>query len=286
MRGGGNLMRLNGPTLMTRLGVLVMSTVMLVTFIVPLQAQEAEASSPCPHYAIQDVFGDPNGNWDGDLVRNSDELYNGLNPCIVDTGAFCAGGGNSLCLYPTVTYTTVSSRCAASVNAFPNGDYDGDGISNYVEVQNYADPCKYPCPNPTNADLALNPNGSWDNDNISNAVEVNQGTNPCDGYQYNPCPYYSDYDVRAMPGHDWDGDGISNSEEVRRGYHPCKINIIRNVIQVQRTDRLPHVVTNTVHNVYRAPVPKAVAPVCPAGYPYYHRGNGLCYTTPVGYGWR
>jgi len=284
-------MKNSGPTMTFRLGVLALSTMMLVALLVPVGTTEADASSPCPAFAIQDVFDDPNGNWDGDLVNNSDELYNGLNPCIVDTAAFCNGGGNALCLYPSVTYYhhNYSNPCSVSLNSYPNADYDGDGISNIVEWNNHADPCKRPCPYPTNADLALNPNGSWDNDGISNAIEVNQGTNPCTSTYHNPCPYYSASHISSMPSSDWDGDGYTNAEEHRLGYNPCKRNVVytsTHTTTYTTTNRLPHVNSTTGQPVYAAPKPVAVAPICPTGYPYYHQGNGLCYSAPVGYGWR
>lgn len=278
-------MEITGPTKKLAVGALFLSIMMLASFLVPALTPEASAQrgTPCPSYSIQDVFNDPAGNWDGDQVNNSDELYNGLNPCIVDTNAFCVNGGNALCIYYTFTYTGYPTACQASIDAYPTGDYDGDGIRNIDEVRNGANPCTHPCPNPSSADLALNPNGSWDNDGISNAIEVSQGTNPCNGYTYNPCPYYSLAQVTAMPSLDWDRDGATNADEVRAGLNPCQFNSIQRLphvtVQQQTTNRLPHV--TTVRTVYVAPVPPVQ--VCPTGYPYYHRGNGLCYANPVGH---
>lgn len=269
-----------GPMKLVKLGALVLSTMMLMAFLVPTPTAEASASSesPCPHWSIQAVLDNPNGNWDHDLVNNVNELYNGLDPCTVDTSAFCNSGGNPLCLYPTYVYVSYSSACLSSITAYPTADYDGDGVSNNAEILNGADPCAHPCPNWTSADLALNPNGSWDFDGVSNAIEVNQGTNPCNGYSYsyNPCPYYSLAQVSSMPGYDWDGDGVSNSAEVQRGTSPCSYDAVRYVYQAPQ--RLPHVNTRPV---YVPPTPPA--PVCPYGYPYYHPGNGLCYANPVGH---
>ncbi len=272
-------MKNTGPMKFVKLGALVLSTMMLMAFLVPTPAAEASAFSgpPCPRYSIQDVFDDPNGDWDRDGVKNADELYNGLDPCTVDTSAFCSGGGNPLCWYPTYVYVSYSSACQTSITAYPTADYDGDGVSNNAEILNGANPCAHPCPNWTGTDLALNPNGSWDGDGLSNAIEVNQGTDPCSGHHYNPCPNYSLAHVNSMPGYDWDDDGVSNYAEVQRGTSPCHYNAVHYVHQT--TQRLPHVSTNT-HPVYVPPVPPA--PVCPYGYPYYHRGNGLCYANPVG----
>ncbi len=128
-----------------------------------------------------------------------------------------------------------------------------------------------PWPHPTNADLALNPNGSWDADGISNAIEVWQGTNPCDGYTYNPCPYYSLAQVNGMPTLDWDRDGVGNADEVYRGTNPCQFNSLQ---------PLPHVTAAPRTGYFAPTVP---APLCPHGYPHYHRGNGLCYANPVGH---
>ena len=282
--------KITGPTKRLAIGSLMLSIMMLVSILVPSLTPEASASSPCPSYSIQDVFDDPSGNWDGDQINNSDELYNGLNPCIVDTTAFCSGGGNPLCRYYTYTYVGYATACQASINAYPTADYDGDGISNSDEVRNGANPCQHPCPNPTHADLALNPNGSWDNDGISNAIEVSQGTNPCNGYNYattyvatytpiyNPCPYYSLAEVNSMPNLDWDNDGVSNADEIRRNTSPCQFNAIQRLPHVTQ-QRLPHVTTH-YQTVYVAPQP--VTPVCPRGYPYYHRGTRLCYANPIG----
>lgn len=279
-------MEFNGPTKasarLAALSALVLSLTLLVSVLVPMPAADASAfsGSPCPHYSIQDVFADPSGNWDGDQINNSDELYNGLNPCIVDTSTFCAGGGNPLCTYYTYLYVGHSTACQQSINAYPTGDYDGDGIRNIDEIRQGANPCAHPCPHPTHADLALNPNGSWDNDGISNAVEVSQGTDPCSGVTYNPCPNYTYAQVNALPSLDWDRDGISNANEVRQGTNPCSFNQRTYVTQQPATNRLPHI-SNSQQTVYVAP--KQPITVCPHGYPYYHRGNGLCYANPIGH---
>jgi hypothetical protein len=281
-------MKTNGPTKPFTVKALALSTLVLVSLLVPMlvSTPAAEASAfntgPCPHFAIQDVFADPSGNWDGDQVNNSDELFNGLNPCIVDTNEYCSGGGNPLCIYYTYLYVGPSGPCQQSVNAYPTGDYDRDGIRNADEVRQGANPCAHPCPYPTNADLALDPNGSWDNDGISNAIEVAEGTNPCSGVTYNPCPNYSLAQVNGMAYLDWDHDGIANAAEVRQGTSPCDVNSIQRLPHVTQhsTHRLPHVNT-TSYTVYVAPRPPT--PVCPYGYPYYHAGNGLCYANPVGH---
>jgi len=265
----------------TKVLVFFLITLMFGSVLILGQAPEASASdNPCPNISIRDVFNDPDGNWDGDLVNNSDELFNGLKPCLADTAEFCAGGGNPLCNYP-VLRTGFSNPCIASINAFPNGDFDNDGVSNSVEIRNGANPCTHPCPNPRNVDLALTPNGSWDNDGVSNAVEVNQGTNPCDGFAFNPCPYYSTYQINYMPGYDWDGDGFTNLVEYRNGTNPCVFNsrTIVKVVPAPVVVRLPHV------DVVPTPIPVFVAPqptvICPTGFPYYHPGTNLCYANPV-----
>ena len=265
-------MEITGPTKKFTLGVLLLSVMMLLSFLVPGLSPEASAfsGSPCPSYSIQDVFDDPAGNWDGDQVNNSDELFNGLNPCTIDTTQFCANGGNPLCQYYTYVYVGYPTACQVSITTYPSADYDGDGIPNNDEVRNGADPCQHPCPHPTNADLALNPNGSWDADGISNVIEVWQGTNPCDGYTYNPCPYYSLAQVNGMPTLDWDRDGVGNADEVYRGTNPCQFNSLQ---------RLPHVTAAPRTGYFAPTVP---APLCPHGYPHYHHGNGLCYANPVG----
>jgi hypothetical protein len=279
-------MKTNRPTKLFTVKALALNALVLVSLLVPMlvSAPAGEAStvssSPCPQYSIHDVFADPSGNWDGDQVNNSDELYNGLNPCIVDTTIYCASGGNPLCTYYTYLYIGHSSQCQQSVDAYPTGDYDRDGIPNADEVRQGANPCAHPCPYPTNADLALNPNGSWDSDGISNAIEVSEGTNPCSGITYDPCPNYSLAQVRAMADLDWDHDGIANAIEVRQGTNPCHFNSIQRLPHVtqQSTNRLSHV-NNMPHTVYVAPNPPT--PLCPHGYPYFHQDNGLCYANPV-----
>lgn len=287
------------PTMSKRLGVLTLSVAMMLTFLtLGSLTPEADASGPCPNYSIQDVFDDPNGNWDGDLVNNSDELLNGLNPCHLDTQNFCGSGGNALCNYPTYvyyyghTYGHHTDPCNQAVSSSPNGDYDGDGISNEVERRNGANPCKKPCPNATHADLALDPNGDWDYDSLTNAIEVNQGTNPCGSQYYNPCPSYTYHQINIMPGYDWDGDGISNAEESRLGYNPCKVNIRPS----PTPQRLPHVAyvaptpapvthTHTYTHTHRLPhvvrthVP--APPRCPANYPYLHPSTHKCHANPI-----
>jgi hypothetical protein len=277
---------------------MALTTAMVMSLLITVAAPEASASgNPCPNYSIQDVFDDPNGNWDGDLVRNSDELYNGLNPCLLDTQQFCAGGGNPLCLYPkahTYVYVEYVSPCQRSVNAYPNGDYDGDGIANATEVRNWADPCSKPCPHPTNADLALNPNGDWDGDGFSNAIEVSSHRNPCSSYLANPCPHYTTYQLNAMAHHDWDNDGINNATESVRGTNPCQYNATVTHVPQQRTrltNRLPHVsaTQTTTHThththahqrTYVQPQ-RPSTPACPHGYPYYHPTTRLCYANPI-----
>lgn len=271
-----------GPTTLVKLGTALLSAMMLVTFLIPAATAEAQYyGTPCPHYSIQDVFDDPSGNWDGDQVNNADELYNGMNPCIVDTHKFCSTGGVAICYYPTYSYTYpyagYPTACQLSITTYPTGDYDGDGITNADELRNGANPCALPCPNPTHADLSLNPNGDWDGDGTSNAVEINRGTNPCSSHYYNPCPYYSASDVQYMPNHDWDGDGVINSTETYRGTNPCVYNHpVHHAPTV--VHRLPHVAANTV---IVKPVIVTVRPSCPTNYPYYHTGNGLCYANPV-----
>jgi len=284
LRGGGANMNTTGPSFLAKLGAIALSSIMLMALLVTMAAPEASASGPCPWYGIQDVFDDPDGNWDGDQVLNGDELYNGLNPCIKDTNEYCAGGGNPLCIYYTYVYVPYQTQCQISTSAYPTGDYDGDGISNRLEIANYADPCTKPCPHPTNADLSLNPNGDWDNDRISNALEVSQGTNPCNAHAYNPCPHYTYYQLQRSPLQDWDLDGTNNSTEHQRGTNPCQYNAPVTYYNpapkkhVPTTHRLPHVARTYVPK----PAPKPVViPTCPHGYPYYHAGNGKCYANPV-----
>lgn len=283
-------MTLNGPTrIAAKLGGALLGAFMLLTLVVPAPTADARhhGSTPCPNYSIQDVHNDPNSDWDGDTVSNSDELYNGYNPCIRDTGAFCAAGGNALCRYPNYVVVPVNNACNNAVATNPNGDYDGDGIANATEVRNWANPCSHPCPNPTNADIALNPNGDWDGDRVSNAVEVSRGTGPCVinsatyyTRDYNPCPYWNHAEARAMPNLDWDGDGWTNAYEVANGWSPCTANYTHIQAKPKPAPYVSHVQTKRLPHVNYTP-PKLPAPVCPQNYPYFHKGNGLCYANPV-----
>ena len=258
-------MTANGPTPPARrakrakgtvLGIVALSMAMLFTLLVPGETAEASAySSPCPHYSIQDVFNDPNGNWDGDHVNNSDELYNGLNPCLVDTGTFCGTGGNPLCNYPTYRYIeyvqkdVVNNPCHRSTFLYPHDDYDRDGVTNQNEIWAGTDPCIYNAPP-----------------------------------QVAPCPYYNAHQVTAWPNYDWDGDGVTNLVEWRQGTNPCVSNAVVVYQPVRpRVYRLPHVVNTYTPPPRRVVVqPVTVLPrVCPAGYPYFHPGNGQCYANPV-----
>ena len=236
-------------------------------------------SNPCPRYSIQDVLDDQDGDWDRDRVSNAAEIYvaGGLNPCVYDSTNFCN-------LQPQFCYDYVYSpgyTCASGywswseVNANPWADWDGDGVSNYTEAVNGANPCVRPCPSPTRIDVALNPNADWDGDGVSNATEVRQGTRPCDrsSFVINPCPYWNQYHVRSDPYGDWDRDGHSNHYEVSYGWNPCSTQQVRLPhVTSPPPQRLPHVVV--------APTP-APRPLCPAGYPYYHPGNGKCYANPI-----
>lgn len=236
------------PTTWIKAVIMVMSAAMFITLFVPAEAEaKASAKSPCPHYAIQDVFADRYGDWDHDRMANITELYNGFNPCLNDSARYCATNAwNCTALIAqnpcAVTdyhyygysydgyyyYTPLTSWTWAHINSDPNGDWDKDGVSNHAEAKAGANPCLKPCPNPSKADLALNPNGDWDRDRVSNTTEIAQGTDPCNKYSY-----YS--------------------------------------------QRLPHVDAPYVQIDKPAPGYQ-----CPYGYPYYHPATGLCYANPVG----
>ena len=263
--------------------VLTMSAAMLITLFVPSPADASSNppyhSTPCPSYSIQNVHNDPNTDWDHDRVSNVVELYNGLNPCINDTGVYCATHAYHC---KTVTHYDCSSSYyyGVPISDHPHADWDYDGVSNSVELSYGANPCKHPCPHPRQIDVRLNPYGAWDGDGVSNSVEVGQGTDPCNRYSYNPCPNWKQYQLDFMPHSDWDHDGITNVNDVRLGYSPCSANTVLRLPHVQTAPKLlPHVYTP-------APAPPpAPAPApgykCPAGYPHYHPGNGLCYANPI-----
>lgn len=264
----------------TPLRVVIVAFAMLLGMVViaPSQA-DAHGDSPCPHFSIHDVFADPDGDWDHDRASNAVELYNGLKPCVPDATTFCTNNP-TLCSAPV---NTVVHNCAsgywswAAVNANPNGDWDGDGVSNYHEARNGANPCVKPCPYPRHVDVSLNPNGDWDYDGTSNAVEVWNGTNPCTAYITNPCPHWTAAHVHNHPNGDWDRDGFSNRTELYNGTNPCTANVVI-VVPTHVPDRLPHVGGPTHQPPGVVPAP---TPTCPPGYPYYHPANGKCYANPI-----
>lgn len=262
-----------------RLVIVAFAMLLGMVVIAPSQAEAHHASSPCPRFSIHDVFADPNGDWDHDRASNAVELYNGLQPCVPDASQFC-NANPSLCSAPV---TTIVHNCSNGywswswVNSYPNHDWDGDGISNRVEARNGANPCAPPCPYPRSADISLNPNGDWDYDGVPNAHEIWVGTNPCRAHVTNPCPHWTNTHVHNHPNSDWDGDGFSNLTELYNGTSPCVRNVLV-VVPAPKPDRLPHV----GGPVHQPPVVvPAPTPTCPAGYPYFHPGNGQCYANPV-----
>jgi hypothetical protein len=268
-----------------RLVALTVSALALLAIVAPRNADASAdpATSPCPSYSIQDVFDDPNSDWDRDRVNNKDELYNNLNPCTYDTDTFCGTSGNVLCRYGAYGTTVPTSLCYSSnwawadVYAAPNADWDRDAITNLVEARNGLNPCVHSCKNLTQTDVNLNPDGSWDIDGVSNRTEVNQGTNPCNGYDFNPCPNWSTHHIGYMPNADWDRDGITNTDEIRHGFNPCIADIIFGTLTPAPapTATPAPVATNP------APVlaPTGTSATCPASYPYFHAGT--CYANPV-----
>lgn len=244
--------------------VLLIAAGMLLSILIPSTAQantySTSSGSPCPQWSVDDVLADLNGDWDGDRLSNSDEVFvsNGLNPCVNDSAAFCSTSP-SYCtdvLWSDVEYYLVynpTRTCVSgywtwdAVNTFPHNDWDGDGVTNHTEAINGANPCVAPCPTAYNIDVALNPWGDWDGDGRSNQSEVQNWTNPC---------------VYNTP---------------LRLRHVTTYVVPRTYTQPQQTQRLPHVGAPTT--TYVAPAP-TVSP-CPAGYPYFHKANGQCYANPI-----
>ncbi len=145
-------------------------------------APAADAAGPCPQYSIDQVLADPEGDWDRDRIGNRDEIYKtGSNPCARDSAIHC-NNGSIYCRAPyppTKTQCRIHSIVWPAIQANPNGDWDGDGISNTVEYRSGANPCSAPCPRPLTVDVLLNPNADWDDDGLSNGRELLLGTNPC-----------------------------------------------------------------------------------------------------------
>lgn len=229
--------------------VLCLATVMAITILAPSPAEASSSSrlshNPCPNFHVDDVFADPHGDWDYDHVSNSDELYGGTSPCVRDTNGRLCKHYRKHCDKPSKGYPARGSNYNhKAVTRTSACDRWGGWNWRYV---------------------LADPHGDWDKDGVSNQHEAINNSNPCRANRTNPCPHWNASHMRAMPHHDWDGDGVTNHNEVYRGTNPCVSNAAK---------RLPHV---------DAPAP-APRTQCPAGYPYYHPHNGLCYANPIG-GW-
>ncbi|MDQ8208704.1 CARDB domain-containing protein [Coraliomargarita sp. SDUM461003] len=171
-------------------------------------------------------------------------------------------------------------------------DYDGDGVSNFVELQLGTDPTDAnDVSNPTFLEmfvaqgmgdagvygspipLNIGPLDDYDNDGDSNALELMSGSNPSNHGSTvvsQPVPYfvavqllnYNAFDVQPVdkyaPGDDYDGDGVSNIVELQLGRDPT------DAADANSTTVLQNFVAErfvNVYSVYGAPAPLNIGPL-------------------------
>ena len=118
----------------------------------------------------------------------------------------------------------------------PTGDWDGDGISNAIELYNELDPCQADAlgaaPRQASAAqagagvpvaVAAAPEPSASPAAPAAPVAPAQAEAP-----KNPCPNYTAADVLADPNGDWDKDKASNTIEFYNQQDPCVLNATMN----------------------------------------------------------
>ena len=233
---------------------------MMLVVLVP-STRDAEASgSPCPGFSLNDVLADLDGDWDGDRLENGDEIYlAGLNPCRFDATEFC-GAQPQVCrtrVFVDARFTSILQTCVngrwtfTAVQAFPHADWDNDGVTNLVEANNGVNPCRKPCANLTQTDVALNPWGDWDNDGRSNSYEYRNGLNPC----------------------------VAPSRTSNR-----TVVVTTTTTTTTTNTGITTVVGSASGSSASASTPSS--PSCPAGYPYWSPTHRQCYANPIRGGFR
>ena len=129
------------------------------------------------------MLADPNNDWDGDRASNLDEFYGNGNPCLFD--------GDATATQISETNAPAGGPCpdfsSEAVMAEPNGDWDGDRVSNSDEFFGNSQPCVF---------------------------EAELATSSDDRVAVGPCPGYSAPDVLADPDGDWDGDTATQHRRV------------------------------------------------------------------------
>jgi len=99
------------------------------------------ATGPCPEYSLALVLEDATGDWDGDRVTNADEFYNQGDPCVAELV-----GGTDDPVAP-VAQGPCPDYSLALVLEDPEGDWDGDTVSNADEFYASGDPCEFSAEN-------------------------------------------------------------------------------------------------------------------------------------------
>ncbi len=146
---------------------------------------------------------DPDGDIDGDGIKNQDEIDNGLDPLVPNTGDTDKDGisdkdevdGGTNPLKPDTDGDGINDKEEIDGGTDPTKpDTDGDGINDKDEIDNGLDP--------------LVPNtGDTDGDGISDKDEIENGLDP----------------LSPNTG-DTDGDGISDKDEIELGLDPNNPN--------------------------------------------------------------
>lgn len=288
--------------------VLVAALVATITMLVAAPKAQASieiAGTPCPSYSVQDVFDDPNGDWDNDGITNKVEFLNGQNPCTKDDGTFCKANPSLCSRYKWYRFCQNNSWTRSDVEADPKGDWDGDGFTNSQELKNGTNPCLRPCPNPSTNELNAEPHGDWDNDGYSNITEVRSGSDPCNSrsipnyvthrtyvprhhHYYSPHGYYV-YVPAPLPTPTPKPVAKPLTRAVRT---PCPNWTRADVNASPHTDWDRDGITNIqelrngtnpcVHNRQgRSSTSNQAHSICPSGYPHYHPGTGKCHVNPI-----
>lgn len=125
---------------------------------------------PCPNPSTNELNAEPHGDWDGDGYSNIAEVRAGTNPC----------NSRSHPRYQPATHNVYSDYyynphgyyvyVPAAPRPLPTP------VPTPKPIQRTA---RTICPFWTRADVNAQPNHDWDGDGISNIQELRNGTNPC-----------------------------------------------------------------------------------------------------------
>lgn len=208
-----------------------------------VQALNNGAAQPLPASVFPSsvVVGfNPNGDPDGDGLRNQDELLAGTNPNNSDSdgdgltdGFEVRGGLNPL------------DNGTLNVNNGPNGDPDADGLNNAQEQTAATLPQRFDSDNDALSDsaelaLGLNPlDNDTDNDGLLDGYERRNGLNPLDNGSIDPrngatgdpdgdgLSNVQEQTAQTIPTNaDTDGDGLNDGFEVRGGLDPLDDGVL------------------------------------------------------------